>query len=308
MKKIHVILISILFVLTVAFSNRYFATTWAGTASNQMVTRQALNDAVTNGVFTAKQSFPSDSRVVTKSMAQQYVNIETISGYDMNRLVPKSAFVAATTYYSHLINVYCGYNSPKTQGVGYASSSSALAHIDFASGYFWTLYNRPLQVGDEIFANNSGFYPTIYNSNSYASLGSCSGSFGFWVYYEALNAAVQVTNTNTGRQYVTDIAYPPSLTNVSICIEVTYTGLDAVSVRAYAATAVDTNVTVIWSYSVNDGSYVSGSSLTISSGNNYSSPVTVTGYGPISSFNISVDGFSPVSSGTQNYISGGQCF
>ncbi|HJV19274.1 MAG TPA: hypothetical protein VJ552_05290 [Sediminibacterium sp.] len=300
MKKVHVIIIGLLFVIAAAFSNRHFATTWAGTASNQMVTRQALNDAVTNGVFTEKQSFPSDSRVVTKAMAQQYVNINTISGYDMNRLVPKSVFVAATPFYTHTLKgQYWGDGWD-----GYSGSSSALSSGPGGSAFdVYTLYNRPLAVGDEVLAGaSSSAYPGIPHNG-----GSVSGGPYYWFYYPALNAAVQVTNTISARQYIISIAYPPSLTNVSVCIEVTYTGLDAVSVRAYAATAVDTNVSVSWSYSINDGSYTAGSSVTITTGNNYSSPVTVTGSGAISSFNVSLDGFSPASSSTQNYISGGQC-
>lgn len=303
MKKIHVILIGILFLFTVAFSNRYFATTWAGTASNQMVTRQALNDAVTNGIFTAKQSFPSDSRVVTKSMAQQYVNINTISGYDMNQLVPKSVFVSATPFYAHtLTGPFWGDGWD-----GYSSSTNALAAAPGGSPNnfdVYTLYNRPLAVGDELFYGaNTTYYPAIPRNG-----GTVSGGPYYWFYYPALNAAVEVTNTLSARQYVLQIVYPPSLTNVSICIEVISTGLDAVSVRAYAATAVDTNVSVSWSYSINDGAYTAGSTLTITTGNNYSSAQTVTHSGAISSFNVSVDGFSPVSSSTQNYISGGQCF
>lgn len=302
MKKIHVIFIGLLFVIVAAFSNRHFATTWAGTASNQMVTRQALNDAVTNGIFTAKQSFPSDSRVVTKAMAQQYVNIETITGYDMNRLVPKDVFVAVTPFYAHtLTGPFWGDGWD-----GYSGSTNALAAAPGGSPNnfsVYTIYNRSLQVGDELFYGaNTSYYPAIPRNG-----GNVSGGPYYWFYYPALNAAVEVTNTLSARQYVISIIYPPSLTNVTICLEVIYDATNQVSVVAHATSLADTNIIVNWQYSINGDTYTSGSSLTINSGYDYSGSATVVHSGSISSFDIIIDSFSPASSSTQNYISGGQC-
>jgi len=302
MKKIHVIIIGLLFVIVAAFSNRHFATTWAGTASNQMVTRQALNDAVTNGVFTAKQSFPSDSRVVTKSMAQQYVNINTISGYDMNQLVPKSVFVSATPFYAHtLTGPFWGDGWD-----GYSSSTNALAAAPGGSPNnfdVYSLYNRPLAVGDEIFYSAStSSYPGIPRNS-----GTVSGGPYYWFYYPALNAAVEVTNTLSARQYILQIVYPPSLTNVIICLEITYDASNQVTIRATSSTAVDTNVDVSWSYSINGGSITAGSTFTINSGFSGSGYSTIVHSGTISSFDITINSFSPTSSSTQNYVSGGAC-
>jgi hypothetical protein len=82
------------------------ATTWSGTASNQLVTYDAMKDAASTGVFDAKvalSSFPTGKRIVTKALAEQYlwlnVGASPWSGYTDLRCPPKSAFI---------INNLCG--------------------------------------------------------------------------------------------------------------------------------------------------------------------------------------------------------
>lgn len=306
MRKQHFFIILFFCLAAIAFSGRHYgATTWAGTASNQMVTRAALLDAVNNGVFTANATIPNDGQPVTRERAQQYVNIQTISGYSMNQLVPKSAFVAATVYYAQGVKYQCGFYDGFYNFRGWASSSSTLSDYGSGSdGEVFTLYNRSFQVGDEIFSSTSGNYPTVYNGD--IPIGGCSsGTFGYWFYSTALNAAIHVTNTNTGRQYVIDIVYPSGTTNVTICLIVDIAGSTA-TVQAQASTAVNTDVSVDWNYTIN-GIESLGSPFTISNGNTTSSVVNINNGSTINSMTITINGFSPSSNGTQNYISGGQC-
>lgn len=71
---------------------------WAGIASNQTVTFNNLQDAVTTGVFTQKTSIPATNECITKTDANTYVNINTSnSGYSSkssNQLVVKSDLTA----------------------------------------------------------------------------------------------------------------------------------------------------------------------------------------------------------------------
>lgn len=76
------------------------ATTWNGTASNQLVTFDAMKDAASEGFFDAKvalSSFPTGLGIVTKADAEAYlwldIGASPWSGYTDNRCPPKSAFI-----------------------------------------------------------------------------------------------------------------------------------------------------------------------------------------------------------------------
>lgn len=75
------------------------AATWAGTANNQLVSFDALRDAVDNGNLAAKVAFasiPSGTDMITKADAQSYVwvneDASPWSGYTTNRCPIKSSF------------------------------------------------------------------------------------------------------------------------------------------------------------------------------------------------------------------------
>lgn len=73
---------------------------WAGIASNQTVTWDNLKDAVATGVFLgAENAVPPGSKLITKSEAQTYAVINTISGKTNNQLVVKSNLTAKTGVY-----------------------------------------------------------------------------------------------------------------------------------------------------------------------------------------------------------------
>lgn len=73
---------------------------WAGIASNQTVTFNNLQDAVSTGVFTAKTSIPASQECITKTDANTYVNINTsIGSYASkasNQLVVKGDLVGSS--------------------------------------------------------------------------------------------------------------------------------------------------------------------------------------------------------------------
>lgn len=303
MKKQHFIVVLLFALAALALSSKpRYATTWAGTASNEMVTMAALLDAVNNGVFTANTTIPNSIECVTREQAQQFVNIEPITSRAMNQLVEKSLFIPSTVYYNQQGYFLC-FSDVYSTGAGYTSSSAALAHNpldDYLVG-FRTLYNRPLQVGDQVWKTGA-LEPAVVDDG-----GPCYATAGYWFYSTSLNAAVRVTATNTGSQYVVEIVYPSGTSNVTICLAVDIVGNTA-AVQAIATANVSTNVTINWGYDINGGGSQIGTPFTINSGSNTSNVININNGSTINSMTVSISDFSPSSHGTQNYVSGGQCY
>ena len=73
---------------------------WAGIANNQTVTFNNLQDAVNTGVFTAKAAIPVSQKCITKTDANDYVNIntskDTYAAKAPNQLVYKADLVASS--------------------------------------------------------------------------------------------------------------------------------------------------------------------------------------------------------------------
>jgi len=73
---------------------------WASIASNQCISLDNLQNAVTTGVFTALTTIPSGSKQITKTEASTYVNINTsytpFVALASNQLPVKSDLVAAS--------------------------------------------------------------------------------------------------------------------------------------------------------------------------------------------------------------------
>lgn len=303
MKKQHFIVVLLFALAALALSSKpRYATTWAGTASNEMVTMAALLDAVNNGVFTANTTIPNSIECVTREQAQQFVNIEPITSRAMNQLVEKSLFIPSTVYYNQQGYFLC-FSDVYSTGAGYTSSSAALAHNpldDYLVG-FRTLYNRPIQVGDQVWKTGA-LEPAVVDDG-----GPCYATAGYWFYSTSLNAAVRVTATNTGSQYVVEIVYPSGTSNVTICLAVDIVGNTA-AVQAIATANVSTNVTINWGYDINGGGSQIGTPFTINSGSNTSNVININNGSTINSMTVSISDFSPSSHGTQNYVSGGQCY
>jgi hypothetical protein len=74
---------------------------WAGISSNQTVSFNNLQDAVSNGIFSQKTTIPSSNEQITKTDADTYVNIDTsyspYSSKSSNQLVVKSNLTPAVT-------------------------------------------------------------------------------------------------------------------------------------------------------------------------------------------------------------------
>jgi hypothetical protein len=71
---------------------------WAGISSNQTVSCNNLQDAVTNGIFYLKATIPSSLKQITKAEAESYVYINSVSGKTSGQLVVKSDLVSSGYY------------------------------------------------------------------------------------------------------------------------------------------------------------------------------------------------------------------
>jgi len=71
---------------------------WSALVYNQCVSCNNLQDAVNNGVFTLRNTIPVSNKEITKSEAEYYVYINSISGKTDNELVVKSNLIAINFY------------------------------------------------------------------------------------------------------------------------------------------------------------------------------------------------------------------
>lgn len=127
MKKI--ILIALLFV-SCAFSNHY-STTWAGTASNQVVTFYAAADAISTGVFYATSTVITGStKGMTKSEASTYLNIDAtyspFAAKSAGQLIKKSDLIPGTTVYTHPLYGSAGTTDAATACAAFSTTSGNL--------------------------------------------------------------------------------------------------------------------------------------------------------------------------------------
>ena len=122
---------------------------WASLASNQTVSFNNLQNAVNNGVFTAKTSIPASNEQITKTDANTYVNINTsyspYAAKASNQLVVKSDLQAVITSYAHTIfyNSTCYWDGLYLE-TGAASASAACS----LSANSITLYSADFALGN----------------------------------------------------------------------------------------------------------------------------------------------------------------
>lgn len=112
MKIYYGIIIGFIVICCLSFTTKYYASTWAGTAANETVSRNALSNAVANVIFYQKAAFTGSTRQVTKAEAAAWVYLNEasspFSGKASNQLVIKTDLVAATPIYITIASSYDG--------------------------------------------------------------------------------------------------------------------------------------------------------------------------------------------------------
>ena len=213
MRIYYGIIIGFIVICCLSFTTKYYASTWAGTASNQTVSRNALADAVANTIFYQKAAFTGSTRQVTKAEAAAWVYLdETASpfaGKASNQLVIKTDLVAVTPIYITIAASYDG-----LYGLSIQINTTAALPAEMVISFDWC--TNTTADGNVPFTLPSGF------SGSTSALANCSISGSFAATYASGNvvnttfsvvndfhvkgSSLTVTISDNSRPYL--ISYP----------------------------------------------------------------------------------------------------
>lgn len=156
---------------------------WSGIASNQCVSRNNLQDAVNNGVFTLKNSIPAGTKQITKNEAEYYVNLNTayapLAAKTFNQLVVKSNLQGCVNL-PYAYTLYFDY-SDGSYAAGLGTSSAACSAVNS-----FTVYSTSstVTVGMALYFDSCGneqIYANAYTSSlPYFRIGSSYITFENW--------------------------------------------------------------------------------------------------------------------------------
>lgn len=140
---------------------------WSGIASNQCVSRNNLQDAVNNGVFTLKNTIPTGTKQITKNEAEYYVNLNTayapLAAKTFNQLVVKSNLQACTNLpYSHTIYT----DSLEGNYYGFSTTSAACSALNELIVYS---SSSTITAGAALYTDSCGnnqLYASSYNTST----------------------------------------------------------------------------------------------------------------------------------------------
>lgn len=156
---------------------------WAGISSNQCVSRNNLQDAVNNGVFTLKNAIPAGTRQITKAEANNYVQLDTsyapYAAKAFNQLVVKSNLQGCINLpYSYTL--YCDY-SYGSYAAGLSTSGAACSETNGITVYS---SSSTIGVGSALYIDSCGIdqiYADAYTSATpYFKIGSSYITFENW--------------------------------------------------------------------------------------------------------------------------------
>lgn len=213
MKIYYSIIIGFIFLCSAAFTTKHLASTWAATANNETVSRNALANAVSTSVFYQKAAFSGSTRQITKSEAAAWVYLDEtaspFSGKASNQLVIKTDLVAKTPIYVTISATFDG-----VFGLDIAVNVSAALPAEMVIYFDWC--TNTSADGNITFTLPSGF------SGTTTALANCSTSGAFGGTYASGNvttttgsvvndfhvkgATLTVTISDNTRPYL--ISYP----------------------------------------------------------------------------------------------------
>jgi hypothetical protein len=170
------------------------ATTWAGTASNQLVTFDALLDGVNTGALSLKNTITGSSRIVTKSNVENYIQMGTYNstwtGYSSTKCPTKSQILQAalmdfsayakktTNDFSIQTQIIRGGTVISTSAVQTVNSTSCLEKL----GYVATLrYNDVVKVICSYGGNPFQLYSNSGKNNCLSSGSIICGEVSFTI-------------------------------------------------------------------------------------------------------------------------------
>lgn len=135
---------------------------WAALANNQCISFNNLQNAVTTGVFTLKNTIPVSTEQITKANADFYVNINTAfapyAAKASNQLVVKSNLQAAVASF-YIYRLY---------GFGYGSAFDACSNQPIDSYQDVYAAEATLATVTRFYSDSSLFTPVVGGSQFYA--------------------------------------------------------------------------------------------------------------------------------------------
>lgn len=176
MRIYYGIIIGFIVICCLSFTTKYYASTWAGTANNETVSRNALANAIGNAIFYERAAFTPSTRQVTKAEAAAWVFLdETASpfaGKASNQLVIKTDLVAVAPTY---IGIYAGYDGVFGLTI-YIDVTGGTLPAEMTVSFDWC--TNTSADGNMTFVLPSGFSGTTSALANCSSAGSFSGTYG----------------------------------------------------------------------------------------------------------------------------------
>ncbi len=174
MRLYYSIIIGFIVICCLSFTTKYYASTWAGTAANETVSRNALSNAVANTIFYQKAAFTGSTRQITKSEAAAWVYLdETASpfaGKASNQLVIKSNLVAQTPIYVTIASSYDG-------GTGLTIEVTVSAALPATTTIYFEWCTDSGASGDVTFTLPSTFSGTTTATANLSATGAVTGTY-----------------------------------------------------------------------------------------------------------------------------------
>lgn len=174
MRIYYGIIIGFIVICCLSFTTKYYASTWAGTASNETVSRNALADAVANVIFYQKAAFTGSVRQVTKAEAAAWVYLDEsaspFASKASNQLVVKSNLVAQTPIYITIASSYDG-------GTGLTISITVSAALPAGTTIYFEWCTDSGATGDVTFTLPSNFSGTTTATANLSMTGAVTGTY-----------------------------------------------------------------------------------------------------------------------------------
>ena len=273
---------------------------WAGISSNQCVSRNNLQDAVNNGVFTLKNTIPSGTRQITKAEANNYVELDTTYGpyaaKTFNQLVVKSNLQACTNLpYSYTL-IY-SYDDGDPNFFGFTSSGAACSATTIAV----TVYSSSssIGVGTELYFDSCGntqLNASSYNTGfPYFKYGSDYITFENW---DATNGGYVVRSiTSCGGSLATILIGTNNSLDISLNLSnITVNGVNVVNVSGIDpnqpgnGASVQTSQIGTYAITMTYSCSISGQNISlVDSAFNYQCINTSTGFNSITFFGVVIN-------------------
>jgi hypothetical protein len=213
---------------------------WAGIASNQTVSFNNLQNAVSTNVFTQKNAIPASNEQITKADADFYVNINTsyapYAAKASNQLVVKSDLQASTPVVSYPFTIWydqpCYWDGFFVEGGAATDSDACVLNTNSI-----VLYGNAPTLANGM----SLYYDSALTNRWYGNQGGCGNFYRYgtetFMYLDVLSTVQSLTSCCTA----------------DLNISAIYTGLTQVQMVMMLSAPQPTNVILTFTWCTDSG-------------------------------------------------------